>query len=118
MSMGMIYQQVKILQKYFPERLGKAYLVNTPWIFNATWVLIKSWLDPRTASKVYFLEEKDMKEVLISEIDEDVLEVKYGGNHSRYESLGEQIDWEAEAEKKKKAEKEKVQAGAEKKNGR
>jgi len=82
-NMQMIYSAVTILQQYYPERLSKALLVNTPWIFNATWAIIKGWLNPRTASKVCFIGQEDTK-TLFEYIDKDVLEKKYGGDHDAY----------------------------------
>ena len=52
-SMKMIANMISILQNYYPERLNKAFLVNTPYLFNVAWKVIKLWLDPRTAAKVF-----------------------------------------------------------------
>lgn len=39
-------------QNYYPERLGAFYIINAPWMFPVVWKVVKSWLDPRTQSKV------------------------------------------------------------------
>jgi len=39
-------------QKYYPERLGKLFIVNTPRMFVMIWNLAKSWLDPGLLKKI------------------------------------------------------------------
>jgi hypothetical protein len=34
--------------------------LHRPWIFNGCWYIIKPWIDPVTASKVKFVSEKDL----------------------------------------------------------
>lgn len=43
---------IDVLQNYYPERLGAAFLVFTPLLFRAVWPAVKIWLDQVTASKV------------------------------------------------------------------
>ena len=43
------------LLSYYPELLSCAVLVDTPWIFNATFALLKNILSPRTLRKVSFV---------------------------------------------------------------
>lgn len=44
-----------IFADFYPERLGKAVIVNHKAIFQSIWKAIKKFLDPVTASKVVFL---------------------------------------------------------------
>ena len=46
---------IDILQQNYPEVLGQALVVNSPFIFSACWRVIKPWLDPVTAAKVNFV---------------------------------------------------------------
>lgn len=39
-------------------------LYNRPWIFNGCWYIIKPWIDPVTASKVTFVNEKELKQII------------------------------------------------------
>ncbi|MCJ1381895.1 cytosolic factor, phosphatidylinositol/phosphatidylcholine transfer protein [Xylographa soralifera] len=54
-----VYSYVKeasaISQNYYPERLGKLYLINAPWGFSSVFSVIKGFLDPVTVSKIHVL---------------------------------------------------------------
>eukprot|EP00249_Psilotum_nudum_P016013 c25610_g1_i2 orf=513-1037(+) len=39
-------------QDYYPEYLGKMFIVNSPTAFKAMWPMIKPWLDKRTQKKI------------------------------------------------------------------
>lgn len=39
-------------------------LYSRPWIFNGCWYIIKPWIDPVTASKVTFVNEKELKQII------------------------------------------------------
>ena len=65
---NMDYSLVKFLiaslQENYPEYLGTCLVVNAPWIFNACWALIKKWLDPHTAQKVFFVNRDQLSQYL------------------------------------------------------
>ena len=46
-----------MLQNHYPERLGRAYLVNYPSIFSVFWAAVKLFIDSVTAAKVCFVSE-------------------------------------------------------------
>jgi len=73
---------VNILQNYYPERLGRVFVVNTPFVFSAAWTMVKPLLDERTRIKIHIL-GKDFSKLRHC-IDEDSLEQKYKGNHEPY----------------------------------
>lgn len=54
-----VYSYVKqasaISQNYYPERLGKLYLINAPWGFSSVFGIIKGFLDPVTVQKIHVL---------------------------------------------------------------
>jgi len=78
---NMDYTQLKfmisIFEAKYPETLGVALVVDAPFIFQACWKLIRPWLDPKTASKVYFVSLSDLTQW----IDEDQLLVDLGGKN-------------------------------------
>ncbi|KAK6218878.1 Sec14 cytosolic factor [Colletotrichum tabaci] len=67
-----------ILQNYYPERLGKLYIINAPWGFSTVWSFVKGWLDPVTVNKIHILGGGYQKE-LLAQIPADNLPVEFGG---------------------------------------
>ena len=47
---------IKVLTNYYPERLGVLYVINTPKFFHACYKIIQKWINPRTRSKIHFVE--------------------------------------------------------------
>ncbi|KAF3782154.1 Random slug protein 5 [Nymphaea thermarum] len=43
---------LEIMQEYYPERLGKVYLVHAPYIFWTAWKMISPFIDNNTKKKV------------------------------------------------------------------
>ncbi|KAK9117722.1 hypothetical protein Sjap_016669 [Stephania japonica] len=67
------------LQDYYPERLGKFYLVHVPYIFMAAWKMIYPFIDKNTREKIVFVENKKLKSTLLQDIDESQIPEIYGG---------------------------------------
>jgi hypothetical protein len=44
----------EILESDYPETLGKILVHNAPWIFSTVWNIIKHWIHPVIAAKIYF----------------------------------------------------------------
>lgn len=65
-------------QNYYPERMGKFYLINAPFGFSTAFRLFKPFLDPITVSKIFILSSSYKKD-LLKQIDEANLPVKFGG---------------------------------------
>ncbi|XP_024172997.1 phosphatidylinositol transfer protein 3 isoform X2 [Rosa chinensis] len=70
---------VSILQDYYPERLGKMFVVHVPFLFTTVWKIICPFIDNKTKEKIVFVENKMLKSTLLEEIDESQLPEKYGG---------------------------------------
>ncbi|KAI8148287.1 CRAL-TRIO domain-containing protein [Fennellomyces sp. T-0311] len=83
-----------ILSNHYPERLGVAFVVKSPWFFFTTFKIISPFIDPVTKAKIKFVydEEKrgkdDTKAVsnewvhLKDYVPPNMLEREYGGNFS------------------------------------
>ncbi|CAJ1937627.1 unnamed protein product [Sphenostylis stenocarpa] len=67
-----------ILQDYYPERLGKLFIVNAPYIFMKVWQIIYPFIDNRTKKKIVFVEKKKVKSTLVEDIDESQLTDVFG----------------------------------------
>jgi len=65
-------------QNYYPERLGRLYVINAPWGFSAIWGAIKGWLDPVTVSKIHIL-GSGYKTELLKQVPAENLPAEFGG---------------------------------------
>ncbi|GAB5592602.1 hypothetical protein Unana1_07502 [Umbelopsis nana] len=90
-GVGMAKQFLDILGNHYPERLGVAFLVHTPWFFWTTFKLISPFIDPVTRAKIRFVDMKDAKADQKNEkssewvqltdfVDKDQLESDFGGD--------------------------------------
>ncbi|ODV84122.1 hypothetical protein CANARDRAFT_8800 [[Candida] arabinofermentans NRRL YB-2248] len=68
----------KIGQDYYPERMGKFYLINAPFGFSTAFRLFKPFLDPVTVSKIFILGSNYAKD-LLKQIPAENLPKKFGG---------------------------------------
>jgi len=67
-----------ISQNYYPERLGKLYIINAPWGFSGVFSVIKRFLDPVTVAKIHVLGSGYQKE-LLSQVPKENLPMDFGG---------------------------------------
>ncbi|KAI8997502.1 CRAL-TRIO domain-containing protein [Pilobolus umbonatus] len=85
-SVGTCKKFLDILGNHYPERLGTAFLVKSPWFFIATFKLIAPFMDPITRNKIKFINPDDTKECtndlvnLKDHIPLDHFEVDLGGS--------------------------------------
>jgi hypothetical protein len=75
---GYLQQASGVSQNYYPERLGKLYIINAPWGFAAVFGMIKSFLDPVTVAKIHVLGSGYQKE-LLAQIPKENLPTTLGG---------------------------------------
>ena len=66
-------------QNYYPERLGRLYLINAPWGFATVFSVVKGWLDPVTVQKIHVLGGGYQKE-LLGQVPAENLPKIFGGN--------------------------------------
>ncbi|KAA8532281.1 hypothetical protein F0562_032314 [Nyssa sinensis] len=70
---------LSILQDCYPERLGKFFIVNPPYLFMTAWKVVYPFIDNKTKKKIIFVENKKLRPTLLSDIDESQLPDIYGG---------------------------------------
>uniref|UniRef100_A0ACD5WDX3 Uncharacterized protein n=1 Tax=Avena sativa TaxID=4498 RepID=A0ACD5WDX3_AVESA len=70
---------LNILQNYYPERLGRVFVIHVPYIFMAAWRIVYPFIDERTRSKIVFVADKDLDATLHDAIDDSQLLDDYGG---------------------------------------
>lgn len=76
---GYIKQASAISQNYYPERLGKLYIINAPWGFAGAFSVIKGFLDPVTVQKIHVLGSGYEKE-LLGQVPKENLPKAFGGS--------------------------------------
>lgn len=37
---------IGITQDYYPEIMGKMYIINAGYLFSGIWAIVKLWIDP------------------------------------------------------------------------
>ncbi|ORX94460.1 CRAL-TRIO domain-containing protein [Clohesyomyces aquaticus] len=67
-----------ISQNYYPERLGKLYVINAPWGFAGVFSFVKKFLDPVTVNKIHILGSGYEKE-LLAQVPAENLPKLFGG---------------------------------------
>ncbi|KAK4692842.1 hypothetical protein P7C71_g4436, partial [Lecanoromycetidae sp. Uapishka_2] len=75
---GYVKQASAISQNYYPERLGKLYLINAPWGFSSVFSVIKGFLDPVTVQKIHVLGSGYQSE-LLGQVNKENLPKIFGG---------------------------------------
>ncbi|KAF2278491.1 uncharacterized protein EI97DRAFT_358910, partial [Westerdykella ornata] len=75
---GYLGQISAISQNYYPERLGKLYVINAPWGFSTVFSVVKRFLDPVTVNKIHILGSGYEKE-LLAQIPAENLPKEFGG---------------------------------------
>lgn len=78
---GYVQRASAISQNYYPERLGKLYLINAPWGFGGVFSVIKRFLDPVTVAKIHVLGSGYQKE-LLGQVPKESLPKEFGGECS------------------------------------
>ena len=67
-----------ISQDYYPERLGRLYIINAPWGFSSVFSVVKGFLDPITVAKIHVLGSGYQSE-LLSQVPAQNLPKQFGG---------------------------------------
>ncbi|ESK94659.1 cral trio domain protein [Moniliophthora roreri MCA 2997] len=82
-SMGVARTVLNILQDHYPERLGKALIINVPYLVNLFFKLITPFIDPVTVEKMKF-NPNPVKDGLFS--PDMIMKEWWGGNQDfKYE---------------------------------
>jgi hypothetical protein len=68
----------RIAQDYYPEILGKMYILNAGFMFRGIWKVVSMWIDKKTQKKINIISGSGKKE-LLADIDADKLPEFLGG---------------------------------------
>lgn len=79
-------ETLSILQDHYPERLFRAFLVHTPYIFYGFYSFISPFIDPITKDKIVMLTNAELANPtsrFFVDMDKSVLEKCVGGDDER-----------------------------------
>ncbi|KAJ3097935.1 cytosolic factor, phosphatidylinositol/phosphatidylcholine transfer protein [Phlyctochytrium bullatum] len=74
-----VAQVTSIAQNYYPETLGRMFIINAPTLFTTVWSIVKPMLDEATVQKITVVGSNYQK-FLLEDIDAENLPAAYGGN--------------------------------------
>ncbi|XP_032241405.2 SEC14 cytosolic factor [Nematostella vectensis] len=63
-ALNIFKRLAKLDQDHYPERMGKIFIVNTPWVFPVLWKIARVFLDPKTRSKCVVLKSSENPKLL------------------------------------------------------
>jgi hypothetical protein len=69
----------QLLAISFPEVVETVYVLNAPAYFSRIWSVLKSWVNPRTASKLVVVPRGEVLAVLSERIETSAIPVRFGG---------------------------------------
>ncbi|CAI9732204.1 Hypothetical predicted protein [Octopus vulgaris] len=87
LDMDFIRFCINCFKSNYPCILGLMLVYEMPWIFNAAWKIIKTWLSPEAVQKIKFVDKGTIQEF----ISRDKLMEQMGGTdkfHSSYTASG------------------------------
>lgn len=67
MDMEFIQYMINLFQNYYPWILNYIIVFEMPWLLNAMWKIIKSWLPPKSVQKIKFVDRKSISEFVTSD---------------------------------------------------
>ncbi|KAM4562062.1 motile sperm domain-containing protein 2 [Fundulus diaphanus] len=74
-DMDFVKYVVNCFKVYYPKFLSKMIIVDMPWIMNAAWKIVKSWLGPEAIAKLKFASKAEVQTF----IDPEYLPPHLGG---------------------------------------
>jgi len=84
---------VDILQDHYPERLGAAFIINAPYLFEVFFKMISPFLNDVTKEKVNLLKANDFSR-LHDVVDLDQLETEFGGTDTYSYNFKKHMEFE------------------------
>jgi hypothetical protein len=69
----------KIAQDYYPEILGKMFIVNSGFMFRGIWGMVSVWIDKKTQKKIKIISGSGKKD-LLKDINAENLPEFLGGS--------------------------------------
>ncbi|KAI9291979.1 CRAL/TRIO domain-containing protein, partial [Neoconidiobolus thromboides FSU 785] len=83
-SLSEAKEVLTILSSHYPERLGRAFIVDAPWVFSGFFKIISPLMDPVTKDKIRFCNGKKIDDNHLSHFVPDWNLFKDFGGKSEY----------------------------------
>ncbi|XP_052077845.1 motile sperm domain-containing protein 2-like isoform X2 [Mytilus californianus] len=102
LDMDLIKFVITSFKVYYPSLLNVMLIYEMPWLFNAAWKIIKTWLSAEAVKKIKFITRSDAQ----AYINKDQLLEHMGGTDKfqfRYLSPEERLEEENKANRKKQS---------------
>lgn len=81
LPVNILKNMMKKLSINFMCRLEKSFVINLPASLNTIWKLVKVFIDDDTKKKIV-IQRDGWEPLLRAEINEEILEMKYGGTRA------------------------------------
>lgn len=78
MDMDLIQYMINVFKEYYPWNLNYILVFEMPWVLNAAWKIIKTWLPSGAVKKIKFLNKTNIREY----VNEDQLLPSWGGTET------------------------------------
>lgn len=75
LDLDLIKFLITLFRSYYPDSLAFILIYEMPWIFNAAWKIIKSWLPEDTVDKIKFIN----KSTVLQYVNKESLPLEMGG---------------------------------------
>jgi len=77
---------INILQNHYPERLGSAIVINSPWYFNLLFKMMSPFINANTKKKMNWItgDNQQIYQILCQSVDPDQLLTIYGGKNANF----------------------------------
>ncbi|XP_068602269.1 motile sperm domain-containing protein 2 [Brachionichthys hirsutus] len=66
-DMDFVKYIINCFKVYYPKFLSKMIIVDMPWIMNAAWKIVRSWLGPEAISKLKFASKSEIQSFIGAE---------------------------------------------------
>ncbi|XP_053352780.1 motile sperm domain-containing protein 2 [Clarias gariepinus] len=63
-DMDFVKYIINCFKVYYPKSLSKMILYEMPWIMNAAWKIVKTWLGPEAISKLKFVSKSEVTQYI------------------------------------------------------
>src|SRR3990167_789929 len=73
---------VNIFQAHYPERLGRAFMIDAPTAFEFGWRMVSPFIDPITQRRFIFVKRKKNIAEMLDLFESEQLEEQFGGSNT------------------------------------